>query len=390
MSSRNPGVRRTASVFFVLGVLALIQGAAFQAVPAGMAGYWPGDDGASPTTAADASGNGNPGTYTNGATTNSSSMAPLTFPNLSSMSFSGGTDCVSIPTFSWPAGIPVTVSYWTYVASGDVKNSSAFSVGNLDDPNRFQAHAPWGDGNLYWDYGTPNAGSGRVSTSFSSYLNAWTHIALVSEGTGGSLQAIYLNGTQVASVGTSSAPTVSLSGATIGGWPSAGLYVKGLIDDFRIYGRVLTDPEIAALASGASGPAAPTGLTAVGGNFVVNLSWTASTGPGTATYTIGRATASGGSPPGTYTTVATNVSGTTYIDGGVTNGTTYYYVVFAESFGPSGPSNEASATPNPAGAATPLGDKGGTNCHAGASPEGGIPPFAAGALVLALLLVRRR
>jgi hypothetical protein len=389
MVAGHQGCRRTASLVFVLGLLALTPGAAFQAAPNGPLGYWPGDDGASPALAVDASGNGNPGTYTNGATTNSTSTAPLTFPNPSSMSFSGGTDCVSIPTFSWPTGGPVTVSYWTFVASADVKNSSSFSVGNMDVPNRFQAHSPWGDGNIYWDYGTATVGSGRVSTSYTAYLDAWTHVALVSEGTGGTFQAIYLNGTQAVSVATSSGPTVALSGATIGGWPS-GSFVKGLIDDFRIYGRVLSPQEIAALAAGASGPAAATGLSATAGNAQVSLTWTASTGPGNVTYTVGRSTVSGGSPAGMYATIATGLSAANYIDTTATNGTRYFYVVYAESFGPGAASNEASATPAASGVSPLAGGRGESNCHASAASTAGVAPFVGGLIVLALLLVRRR
>src|SRR6185436_15252420 len=68
--------------------------------------------------------------------------------------------------------------------------------------------------------------------------------------------------------------------------------------------------------------------------------WTAASG-GTA-YRVHRATASGGP----YTTVATNLPGTSFTDTGLTNGTAYYYVVTATNGAGEGPSsNEASATP---------------------------------------------
>nr|WP_245946532.1 glycoside hydrolase family 6 protein [Paenibacillus cellulosilyticus] len=87
-------------------------------------------------------------------------------------------------------------------------------------------------------------------------------------------------------------------------------------------------------------PAAPTGLTATAGNAQVVLAWTASTGA--TSYNVKRATTSGG----TYTTVATGVTGTTYTNTGLTNGTTYYYVVSAvNSVGESSNSSQASATP---------------------------------------------
>ncbi|WP_346353007.1 hypothetical protein [Azotosporobacter soli] len=87
----------------------------------------------------------------------------------------------------------------------------------------------------------------------------------------------------------------------------------------------------------------PVNLTASAGDAQVSLSWTTVTGA--AGYNVKRATTAGGP----YTTIASNVSGATYVDGSVTNGTTYYYVVSAVSAaGESGNSNEAAATPNKA------------------------------------------
>jgi hypothetical protein len=86
-------------------------------------------------------------------------------------------------------------------------------------------------------------------------------------------------------------------------------------------------------------PAAPTGLSATAATGQVNLSWTGSSGA--TSYNVMRGTTSGGP----YTKIA-NASTTSYLDGGVTAGTTYYYVVVAvNGSGQSGNSNQASATP---------------------------------------------
>jgi fibronectin type 3 domain-containing protein len=87
-------------------------------------------------------------------------------------------------------------------------------------------------------------------------------------------------------------------------------------------------------------PAAPTGLQATAGNAQVSLSWNASTGA--TSYNVKRSTTSGGP----YTTVASPTA-TNYTDTGLTNGTTYYYVVSAvNSAGESANSGQVSATPN--------------------------------------------
>ena len=85
---------------------------------------------------------------------------------------------------------------------------------------------------------------------------------------------------------------------------------------------------------------APTNLTATAGNAQVSLSWTPATGA--AIYNVKRSE----TPGGPYTTIAENVTTTSYTDTAVTNGTTYYYIVTAvNEGGESSPSNEASATP---------------------------------------------
>src|SRR5262249_52408933 len=99
----------------------------------------------------------------------------------------------------------------------------------------------------------------------------------------------------------------------------------------------------------APAPPPPTGVTATPGNTQVALSWTASTG--TTSYNVKRATVSGGP----YTTV-TSTSATGYTDPGLSNGTTYYYVITAvNASGESGNSSQVNATPQAIAPAPPTG-----------------------------------
>jgi hypothetical protein len=91
-----------------------------------------------------------------------------------------------------------------------------------------------------------------------------------------------------------------------------------------------------------SPPSAPTGLAATVGNGTVTLTWNAA--GGATSYTVKRGIASGGP----YAAVATlGSSPTSFTDSGLTNGTTYYYVVTG--------TNSAGTSPNSAVLpATPL------------------------------------
>jgi hypothetical protein len=309
--------------------------AAAATAQSGPVGYWKGDDGSTQPLAMNSATGVLDGTYVSGATM-SSSVPTVLFPDPTSMSFNGSSAYVSAPGFSWPAGGgPVTVAFWNYTAGG--RNSSAFSVGNVDAPNRFQAHAPWSDNVLYWDYG--DYSTGRISTNYASYLNTWTHVALVSAGNGGAFKAIYLNGVLANSSSSCMGPSAGIAGANIGAWPGASLYHSGMIDDFRIYDRVLTAAEIGLLAAGNTEPTTPTGLSATPGDTQNFLSW----GPvtGATSYNLEWGTFPGGPYPNVIP-----VSGTTYTHTGLTNGKPYYYVVNAvNSMGGSADSYEASATP---------------------------------------------
>jgi phosphatidylinositol-3-phosphatase len=105
---------------------------------------------------------------------------------------------------------------------------------------------------------------------------------------------------------------------------------------------------LTATASAAATLHPPTNLTATGGDQKVTLNWTASTSKNVGGYRVYRENANGTWP--TTPLATTSASTTTYVDTGLTNGTTYTYrATTIDTSSPpreSSPSNTASATPS--------------------------------------------
>src|SRR3990170_1226011 len=96
-------------------------------------------------------------------------------------------------------------------------------------------------------------------------------------------------------------------------------------------------------------PSPPSGLTAIDhpsdDGLAIDLSWTPSTSTGVTEQRIYRGTTTGG-PYSLATTIANNTTSTYTDSTGLTNGTTYYYVIRAFGGGQeSGNSNEANMAP---------------------------------------------
>ena len=137
---------------------------------------------------------------------------------------------------------------------------------------------------------------------------------------------------------------------------------SGRENDLRLYYRLLAtntlgasplSAEVTALPrANATAPAAPASMTAIAGDRRVTISWRPV--PAATRYTLYRDT-NPGVRPGLSTAIAESDS--PYVDNGLTNGVTYYYVVIAwknDLQGP--PSAEVKATPGASTAppATPL------------------------------------
>lgn len=178
-----------------------------------------------------------------------------------------------------------------------------------------------------------------VTMPTDAYATAF-NVATSTDGTAFSTVASitgFSGGTSSTSLGAASVRYVRIIAVTPDGPSQTGGQMS--ISELEVYG------------SDSGAPGNPGAITVIGGNAQVALSWTAVSGA--TGYNVKRSTSAGG----TYTTVASNVTSTSYTNTGLTNGTTYYYVVSAvNSGGESGNSPESAAAAFVPLTASPAGD----------------------------------
>lgn len=212
---------------------------------AGLIGHWLGTTG-SGSSLQDFSGYGNHGTFTG------SPKWTLGFQNRrAAVQTAAGTDQMSCGSSSLFANLgPLSVAAWVYTTSLTAEQGIVEHMTNT-------ASAGWGfvidasTGTL--DYFTLNAGNSAsyISTPALS-TNTWYHVGFTLTAQISGTGTIYINGASVA-LGTNtaglayaddSAANFSISGRD---FDTSGLV--GIIDDVRLYNRVLSSAEMTTLAN---------------------------------------------------------------------------------------------------------------------------------------------
>ncbi len=300
--------------------------------------------------------------------------------NQAAVSFDGHTSYLRLP----PGFSNFTAGLTALVVARPAATTSLqrfFDLGNgAETDNLFLARANTG-GDLV--YGALNGSGTAAMLSAPGMLTpSETQLLEVVHGTGGIVTA-YKNGVQIAQDEAAAIDRVVRAGGVIGRGSGGDAFYEGDIAEVLLFKRALTDAERQAWeaylgekygfavdpdalpehnapraereTAKAQGftpqtvPAGPTGLAAVPGNAQVALTWGAVSGA--TSYSVKRATASGGP----YTAVKTGLTTASYTNTGLTNGTTYYFVVSAtNSSGEGVNSTQVSATPV-APPATPIG-----------------------------------
>ena len=155
------------------------------------------------------------------------------------------------------AGAPrVPLSFWAYGDPAAQPQAGlifgAFQDRAVNDSRVASSHCPYSNGNVYFDTGgtAPASGYDRISKAAApvEYEGSWQHWTLTKNADTGE-QSIYLSGALWHSAGGMTRTMRGVTAFTIGCRPDhADYYYIGMIDDFRLYNRALTQEEIAWLA----------------------------------------------------------------------------------------------------------------------------------------------
>jgi hypothetical protein len=205
----------------------------------GLIAHWKLDD-ASGTTASDASGNGYHGTLVN--------MNPatdwVTGQINGALDFDGSNDCVNIGN-SLSNVTNFTVAAWANPSSSGI-DRQIVSKGNDGSNTQWELKTATSAGHVDFRAWRSGVGASGVRTQLPLPVGAWTHLVGIYDGT---YWRIYWNGLYD-SVSTMPGPVATSYNIYIGAVDingSPGQFWRGLVDDVRIYDRVLTESEIQSL-----------------------------------------------------------------------------------------------------------------------------------------------
>ena len=233
----------------------------------GLLGYWKMDE---IGIAADSSGNGNTGTYVASPTLGVTAPTALTFPS-TAVTFNGSSQYTTTSLSSLSSLTLLSVSAWIKTSSSGTINV----VSQYQSANRgFELYMVSGKVRIAIYRSASDTTPARRESVNTLNDGNWHHVAGVYDGAAGTLN-MYVDGALSNGTLTGSVPSAiynSTQAIMIGAYNLGG-YFNGSIDDVRIYNRVLTAPEITALATGSTASSTatttPYNLT-VNGDLTVN------------------------------------------------------------------------------------------------------------------------
>jgi hypothetical protein len=146
----------------------------------------------------------------------------------------------------------VTISFWQ--RNVNIAPTSSFWFISPSSPSEvrgLQAHVPWSNSIIYFDYGGATPPGSRVSSSAPVDFDytQWHHYTFVKRG---DTAQIWIDGTLLIEQAGADPLATDFTQLLLGSNTTGGNSLQGVMDDFAVFSRALTEEQIALLAGGAS------------------------------------------------------------------------------------------------------------------------------------------
>ncbi len=229
-------------------------------IDTGLRGYWnfdgPDVTPTTPIAAYDRSGGSNWGSLTNGAALARGRVGQ-------SVRFDGANDYVSIPAAT-PLNNQHTFTYaaWIYPTGASCGNGYGPIIekgtgSGLKKSLYIDCSGASGDRKLFGTVDTATTDAMSYTADGAIVYNEWQHVAMTYDNAGDRKVRLYINGREqpyvIQTAGTGTVATDTTDDIAIGATPSTQFYAfVGMIDEPRVYSRVLTSGELESLSAAGS------------------------------------------------------------------------------------------------------------------------------------------
>lgn len=186
--------------------------------------------------------NGTNGLKDMSSNNNSIDISNLTFDSSGNPYFDGSNDYIPLTVGT----IPTNQVTFEFICNNTASsNNTSIIAGGASGNQDLNIHLPWGDGNVYWDFGRP---FNRIYKATNSSERTGTHHWVFTKNPTTGIMNIYLDGALWHTGGgnTSTLPTMSI--ASLGRYVNGnytGYYYSGSIPVCKIYNRELSAIEVA-------------------------------------------------------------------------------------------------------------------------------------------------